>query len=247
MEYVNDSRISMLGRDHHLRSRPDLSEGYTIGIVRRSARARVLPARGTPARGGLPPSRGGPGDAEAGRAARAECLAMRIAARCRGARRRRPGAASCPATAPSLARYCDSVRHHRGVDFGLTSPPRGRWAHDGIGAGSWRTPSSDPSWHERFKKTLIGYLVGSFGSLFMLNQPIRGSAYCFAATVFDPSRLGLSLAMGGASSSPDARTPSGLGNASSASCSSGRRAAPLTPWASSRTTQGSRTTTRRGA
>jgi rod shape-determining protein MreD len=48
-----------------------------------------------------------------------------------------------------------------------------------------------------FKKTLIGYLVGSFGSLFMLNQPIPRFGILFAATTLDPlAELGLSVAMG---------------------------------------------------
>ena len=48
-----------------------------------------------------------------------------------------------------------------------------------------------------FKKTLMGYLVGSFGSLFMLNQAIPRFGILFAATVFDPlAEWALSMAMG---------------------------------------------------
>ena len=48
-----------------------------------------------------------------------------------------------------------------------------------------------------FKKTLIGYLVGSIGSLFMLSQPIPRFALLFAATILDPlAELGLSVVIG---------------------------------------------------
>ena len=48
-----------------------------------------------------------------------------------------------------------------------------------------------------FKKTLIGYLVGSIGSLFMLNQAIPRFGILFAATFIDPlTELMLSLALG---------------------------------------------------
>jgi rod shape-determining protein MreD len=48
-----------------------------------------------------------------------------------------------------------------------------------------------------FKKTLLTYLVGTLGSLFMLNQPFPRFGILFAAAFFDPlAELGLSLAMG---------------------------------------------------
>ncbi len=48
-----------------------------------------------------------------------------------------------------------------------------------------------------FKKTLIGYLVGSIGSLFMLNQAIPRFGILFAATFVDPlAELVLSIALG---------------------------------------------------
>jgi rod shape-determining protein MreD len=48
-----------------------------------------------------------------------------------------------------------------------------------------------------FKKTLIGYLVGTIGSLFMLNQPLPRFGILFAATFIDPlAEWGLSLIMG---------------------------------------------------
>ena len=48
-----------------------------------------------------------------------------------------------------------------------------------------------------FKKTLIGYLAGSIGSLFMLNQPLPRFALLFVVTVLDPlADLGLSSVIG---------------------------------------------------
>jgi hypothetical protein len=48
-----------------------------------------------------------------------------------------------------------------------------------------------------FKKTLLTYLVGTLGSLFMLNQVVPRFGILFAAAFFDPlAELGLSLAMG---------------------------------------------------
>jgi rod shape-determining protein MreD len=48
-----------------------------------------------------------------------------------------------------------------------------------------------------FKKTLLAYLVGTLGSLFMLNQPVPRFGILFAAAFFDPiASLLLSLAMG---------------------------------------------------
>jgi rod shape-determining protein MreD len=48
-----------------------------------------------------------------------------------------------------------------------------------------------------FKKTLLAYLVGTLGSLFMLNQTLPRFGILFAAAFFDPlTELGLSLAMG---------------------------------------------------
>ena len=48
-----------------------------------------------------------------------------------------------------------------------------------------------------FKKTLIGYLVGTVGSLFMLNQTIPRFGILFVATLIDPvAEMLLSLALG---------------------------------------------------
>ena len=98
--------------------------------------------------------------------------------------------------APSLARYCDLFVIIV-VYFGLTTPPAGAMLM-GIGAGLVEDSLlGSVLGMNGFKKTLIGYLVGSFGSLFMLNQPIPRFGILFAATVFDPlAELGLSLAMG---------------------------------------------------
>ena len=48
-----------------------------------------------------------------------------------------------------------------------------------------------------FKKTLLGYLVGNVGSMFMLNQTIPRFGILFLATFLDPlAELGLSAALG---------------------------------------------------
>jgi rod shape-determining protein MreD len=98
--------------------------------------------------------------------------------------------------APTLARYCDLFIIVV-VYFGLTSPPTGAMLM-GFGAGLVEDSLlGSVLGMNGFKKTLIGYLVGSFGSLFMLNQPIPRFGILFVATVFDPiAELGLSLAMG---------------------------------------------------
>ena len=98
--------------------------------------------------------------------------------------------------APVAAHYCDLFTIVV-VYYGLTCPPSAAMAM-GTGAGL----VEDSLVHailgmNGFKKTLIGYLVGSFGSLFMLNQPVPRFGILFAATALDPlAELGLSLAMG---------------------------------------------------
>jgi cell shape-determining protein MreD len=48
-----------------------------------------------------------------------------------------------------------------------------------------------------FSKTLIGYLVGTIGSFFVLNQAIPRFGILFMATMVDPvAELALSLVMG---------------------------------------------------
>src|SRR3989442_13951626 len=102
-----------------------------------------------------------------------------------------------------------------------------------------------------FKKTLIGYLVGSVGSLFMLNQTIPRFGILFAATVLDRlAELGLSIAMGRGLDFPGtlAILQRGLGNGVLGLLFFWVAARlPWARWVSSRTTKGSRTTTRRGA
>lgn len=97
---------------------------------------------------------------------------------------------------PVAARYCDLFTIMV-VYYGLTCPPSAAMAM-GTGAGL----VEDSLVHSilgmnGFKKTLIGYLVGTIGSLFMLNQAIPRFGILFAATVFDPlAEWGLSVAMG---------------------------------------------------
>ncbi len=98
--------------------------------------------------------------------------------------------------ARDLARYCDLFTIIV-VYYGLTCPPAAAMMV-GTSAGL----VEDSLFHmilgmNGFKKTLIGYLVGSFGSLFMLNQPIPRFGILFAATVLDPvAEWGLSVATG---------------------------------------------------
>lgn len=97
---------------------------------------------------------------------------------------------------PALASYCD-LYTIMVVYYGLTCPPSAAMVM-GTGAGL----VEDSLMHSilgmnGFKKTLIGYLVGSIGSLFMLNQAIPRFGILFAATVLDTlAELGLSVAMG---------------------------------------------------
>ena len=98
--------------------------------------------------------------------------------------------------ASGLARYCDLFTIMV-VYYGLTCPPAAAMMM-GTGAGLVEDCIlGSVLGMNGFKKTLIGYLVGSFGSLFMLNQPVPRFGILFAATALDPlAELGLSLAMG---------------------------------------------------
>lgn len=98
--------------------------------------------------------------------------------------------------APGVARYCDLFIIIV-VYYGLTSPPTGAMAM-GMSAGLVEDSLIGAVLGMNgFKKTLMGYLVGSIGSLFMLNQAIPRFGILFAATVLDPlAEMGLSLAMG---------------------------------------------------
>lgn len=97
---------------------------------------------------------------------------------------------------PSLARYCD-LYTIMVVYYGLTCPPSAAMV---MGTGAGLVEDSlvgSVLGMNGFKKTLIGYLVGSIGSLFMLNQAIPRFGILFAATVLDTlAELGLSVAMG---------------------------------------------------
>jgi rod shape-determining protein MreD len=97
---------------------------------------------------------------------------------------------------PALARYCDLFTILV-VYYGLAHPPRAAILM-GTGAGLVQ----DALVHtilglNGFKKTLIGYLVGSLGSLFMLNQAIPRFGILFVATLLDAfAELVLLLVMG---------------------------------------------------
>jgi rod shape-determining protein MreD len=97
---------------------------------------------------------------------------------------------------PALARYCDLFTIVV-VYYGLTCPPSAAMV---MGTGAGLVEDSlvgSVLGMNGFKKTLIGYLVGSIGSLFMLNQAIPRFGILFAATVLDTlAELGLSVAMG---------------------------------------------------
>ena len=97
---------------------------------------------------------------------------------------------------PVAARFCDLFTIVV-VYYGLTCPPSAAMA---MGSGAGLVEDSLVGTilgMNGFKKTLIGYLVGTIGSLFMLNQAIPRFGILFAATVFDPlAEWGLSVAMG---------------------------------------------------
>ena len=105
---------------------------------------------------------------------------------------------------PGVARYCDLFTIIV-VYYGLTCPPAGAMLM-GTGAGLVEDSLVGAILGlNGFKKTLIGYLVGSVGSLFMLNQAIPRFGILFAATLLDPvAELGLSAAMGRAFEFPGA-------------------------------------------
>ena len=97
---------------------------------------------------------------------------------------------------PVAASYCDLFTIMV-VYYGLTCPPSAAMA---MGTGAGLVEDSlvgSILGMNGFKKTLIGYLVGTIGSLFMLNQAIPRFGILFAATVFDPlAEWGLSVAVG---------------------------------------------------
>jgi rod shape-determining protein MreD len=105
---------------------------------------------------------------------------------------------------PVFARYCDLFLIVV-VYFGLTRPPAGAMA---VGAGAGLVEDAligSILGLNGFKKTLLGYLVASFGALFMLNQTVPRFGILFLATLLDPFlELGLSLALGRAFALPGA-------------------------------------------
>ena len=97
---------------------------------------------------------------------------------------------------PALARRCDLFAIFA-VYVALTRPQR-----PALLLGSGAGLVQDALAHSvlglnGFKKTLLVYLVGTLGSLFMLNQTLPRFGILFASALFDPlTDLGLSLAMG---------------------------------------------------
>jgi rod shape-determining protein MreD len=66
-----------------------------------------------------------------------------------------------------------------------------------------------------FKKTLVGYLMGTLGSVFMLNQPLPRLGILFAATLLEAfTEVGLYLILGQRAILPSAGTliRQGIGN-----------------------------------
>ena len=97
---------------------------------------------------------------------------------------------------PEIGKRCDLFTILV-VYYGLTSPPAAAMAM-GTGAGLVQDSLLRVVLGlNGFKKTLIGYLSGSIGSLFMLNQPLPRFALLFVVTVLDPlADLGLSSVVG---------------------------------------------------
>jgi rod shape-determining protein MreD len=97
---------------------------------------------------------------------------------------------------PGVARRCDLFTILV-VYYGLTRPPPGAMLM-GTGAGLVQDSLVGTILGiGGFKKTLIAYLIGTLGSLFMLNQAIPRFGILMAATLLDPvAELGLSLTLG---------------------------------------------------
>jgi rod shape-determining protein MreD len=97
---------------------------------------------------------------------------------------------------PALARCCDPFTILV-VYYGLAHPPRAAILM-GTGAGLVQDALVNSILGlNGFKKTLIGYLVGSLGSLFMLNQAIPRFGILFVATILDAlAELVLLVVMG---------------------------------------------------
>ena len=97
---------------------------------------------------------------------------------------------------PSVARRCDLFSIFT-VYIALTLPQRPALVL-GCSAGLVQDALVDAILGlNGFKKTLLAYLVGTLGSLFMLNQTLPRFAILFSTAFFEPlSDLGLALAMG---------------------------------------------------
>jgi len=97
---------------------------------------------------------------------------------------------------PAVARRCDLYSIFT-VYIALTRPQRPALLLSS-GAGLAQDALADAVLGlNGFKKTLLAYLVGTLGSLFMLNQTLPRFGILFATALFDPlADLALSLAMG---------------------------------------------------
>ncbi len=104
---------------------------------------------------------------------------------------------------PAIAKRCDLFTILV-VYYGLTRPPSAAMAM-GASAGLVQDALVGAILGlNGFKKTLIGYLVGTFGALFMLNQAVPRFGILFAATFVDPAtEFGLSMVMGQSFVFPD--------------------------------------------
>ena len=97
---------------------------------------------------------------------------------------------------PALARRCDPFTILV-VYYGLTRPQSGAMLM-GTGAGLVQDSLLGAILGlGGFKKTLMAYLIGSHGSLFMQNLAFPRIGILVAATILDPlTELGLSVALG---------------------------------------------------
>jgi rod shape-determining protein MreD len=115
---------------------------------------------------------------------------------------------------PALARFCDLFTIVV-VYYGLTTAPPAAMIM-GASAGLVEDALLGAILGlNGFKKTLIAYLVGSVGSLFMLNQAIPRFGILFVASLLDPLvELALSVAVGQSFNFPGAwdLLRRGLGN-----------------------------------
>ena len=98
--------------------------------------------------------------------------------------------------APEIAERCDLFTIFT-VYAALTRPPRTAVVLGSVSGLLQDALTSVFLGFNGFKKTLLAYLVGTLGSLFMLNQPVPRFGILFAAAFFDPiASLLLNLAMG---------------------------------------------------